>query len=205
MENMTLRDSEIKEDINFFYFLDNTPEKVLSAIIKNEIFTLMKIRRGKIDEQTALEILEKLHRSPESNKPGENHELRQEMEDEVRNIIPVGVNMVEQSGINEKIAAELADHGYYRLMENAPRQEELENWYRSIGLDLQGIPIRSILIFTIIKYSTRIDHGNKPNYKDIEHKKLKQYLDLHPELTNLWSVKIPDPNPPIFDLIESMN
>lgn len=206
MEYLTSVNEQLDNDRDFFEFLDNASEKILSSIIKNGIHTLMKIRRRNIEDELEQKILEKLLRPPISGKPGEKFELREVMHEETINgNILDKESMMFRSGINDKIAGELADHGYYRLMPDIPVQESLESWYHSEALDFQGVPFKSIMIFTIIKYSTRVDNGDDPKYKDIEHQKLQEYLDIHPELTNLWSAPAVDRNPPLFDLIESMS
>lgn len=183
-------------DNNFFNFLDHLPENILESIIKNEITTLMSIRRRRTAIQTSEELMNKLD-NPPTQKKGEHKELIEVMR------MPDEINAV---GISPRLAGELADHAYYRLQDNIPKPESFENWYKNHYLEFIGIEKRSILIFCILKYSTRIDHGNESKIKDLEHEYLNKYLSTHPELTNMWLVQNNDEwSFGLFNLIEEIN
>jgi hypothetical protein len=164
----------------FFEEIDNLSIEDKISVIQNKIIPLMNVRRGrKRDEyMNAAKIHEKLYRPAGTGKAGETIELLHES------------NRLDLPGIDKKYASELADLSYYGLQPNADEKDQLEYLLdRELVNFFVGIPIESILSFCILKYSTRLKFGDEPNYKEIEFKRLDEYLDIHPELTNLWNAR----------------
>lgn len=178
----------------FFDALDQLTDKALTSIIQNELTALMSIRRRRTVALTSNELMGKLY-NPPTKKTGEHKELIEVMH------TPDEMNA---SGITPRLAGELADHAYYRLQDNIPEPESFKNWYDNHYLQFIGIEKRSILIFCILKYTSRIEHGDEVDTKDKEHDYLNKYINNHPELRNIWSVEVTEKNSPLFNLIESM-
>jgi len=164
------------EEFNFFTKIDKLTKDEKIAFIQNIIIPQMDIRRGKPEHMSNSEIHEKLNRPAGTGKAGENIELLWEKSKDLN-----------AKGIDAEFAAEIADITYYGLQPNANENDKFENLLENEVLNyFNGIPVDSILAFCIIKYSTRLEFGDRENYKEIEFKKLSTYLALHPELTDLW-------------------
>ena len=160
-----------KQEINEVFKL-TIPLKI--AVIQNTIIPLMNLRRGRFNNLSAEDINKKLRNPPRSEKPGESAELSREL------------LLRENEGIDVEIAGELADIAYYGLQLNAQSEDSLNNLYESELIGFVGIPLETVLDFCIIKYSTRLDVKKGIDSKEKEYTELQKYLDLHPELKELW-------------------
>lgn len=168
--------SEIQslEEFESFEKIDKLSDNEKIFLIQNKIIPLMNARRGKSKNLNGEEVHEKLYRPPSSGKPGEDFEFFYELSTDV-------------DGINKEIASEIADEIYYGLQPDAFDSDKFENeTFKNVFYGLLGIPRGAMLAFCLIKYQIRLKHGDEPNYKEIENNKLQNYLDTHPELTNLW-------------------
>jgi hypothetical protein len=161
-------------DQDFFNFIDDTPPAIKKQIIQNGIIPLMNLRRHKVLDLTSEQIAERLNRPGSSGKAGEKVELWYELL--ARN----------SSVIDSEMACELADIAYYGLQPNAKSENSLEALYQSELIEFVGIPLDALLTFCILKYSTRLGQGDKPDYKQKEFDTISRYLELHPEIKNLW-------------------
>jgi hypothetical protein len=148
------------------------------ALIQNEIISSMNLRRGRSENMSGQEVHIKLRNIPNSDKPGELAELSREL------------FLRSSEGVDVKMAGELADIAYYGLQPNAQPKDTLDDLYESEAIGFVGIPIKTILDFCIIKYSIRLNTDKDSDSKEKEYSGLQKYLDLHPELKELWK------NPP---------
>lgn len=199
MENLDTKTIQSEEhEIDFFNFLDKTPLNIKVSIIQNTLIPLMNLRRHKTENMTGDEISLKLNSPANSAKPGEKYELLYEL-----------IKSINAEGLNPKIAHELADIAYYGLQPNCNNNDKLENLIMSLGINISffRVDIINLMVnFCLIKYSTRLNHGDNKNYKEIEFAILNKYLMLHPDLMRLWSTLNEDGPRTIFhQSIESFN
>lgn len=190
---------ETIEAPDFSVQIDRLNSRQKKSIIQKVIIPLMNIRGGRKPDEfmTTAEIHEKLTRPYSSEKPGENDEFFHEVIDKNRyprqtdskTAYDFFNSMNHSDGINNKIASEIADNTYYGLQPNAEGSDKFGSETNEFIFEiLYGIPKNAMLAFCLIKYSTRLKYGDNPNYKDLENEALQKYLDIHPELTNLWNL-----------------
>ena len=165
-----------ESELDFFNFLDRSSPEVKILIIQNTIIPLMNFRRAKTSYLKQSEIHIKLNRPASSGKAGEKVELWHELLGKTSTVI------------DPELACELADIAYYGLQPNASQSDNLQSTYKSELIEFVGIPIEALLNFCILKYSTRLIHGDATNYKQIEFNVLNNYLNCHPDIKNMWCV-----------------
>lgn len=160
---------------DFFGKIDQLTNDEKISIIQNQIISLFNLRRGRVKEMGSDEIHRKLRFTgdgSDNSKPGELIEYFEEL--------------FKSNKFTVQTASELADIAYYGLQADANSEDKLEYLVKAFNINDHGIKLDSILLFCIIKYSTRIRHGDKQNYKEIEYEVLGRYLYTHPEITKSW-------------------
>ena len=166
------------ENTDFFGEIDKLSVKEKVSFIRNEIIPAMNTRRGRSGNIGPAETHQKLL-SSDPDKPGEIIEL-------MRELIILLTNRHMPLGIGPEMAGEFADIAYYGLQPNVDFEDSLKRYDHDLFAPAR-IPIDSILAFCIIKYSTRLMHGEESNYKYLERDKLQEYLFKHPDLGELWN------------------
>lgn len=122
----------------------------------------MDKRRNRNEPMSSDEIYSKINNIPNSEKPGEIHELFREMTRHPDIVSPFKKDVA--------TALEIADVVYYTLQPNSKEDYDLF-WSILLGNPSLGY------IFCIIKYNIRLKYGDKENYKEIETSVMKNYLE----------------------------
>ncbi len=147
------------------------------AYVKESIIPRMEQRRGRSTSLTGNQVRKKLFSF--SPKPGEEHELAQTM---VNNEFRLA------TGPTPDFALEVADLVYYQSQPNAD-----DKGLAKLGFFLDGIlgiSKEHAFSFCIVKYETRLVHGDNPDYKEMEKEVMTHHLANSPELLNLWPSQI---------------
>ncbi len=110
------------------------------------------------------DVAKKLWSPPCSDKPGEKYELAQAMTQSAEEPLSVAT------------ALEIADVVYYYLQPNAPEKANLDILEAFIYLILGEMSLS--YSFTIIKYLTRLKHGDSPDYRKIESETMQKFFVL---------------------------
>lgn len=135
------------------------------------IIPKMEARRKRTETLSEDQIHEKLYHDKFSQKPGEEFELQAEIRRDI-------------DGVDGQLASEIADRIYYS---SYPKCSEKDLRVVLDWLFILGISLSTAQEFCIVKYETRIKHGDEPNYKEIENDVLDKYIDrYHPYLKTIW-------------------
>ena len=132
--------------------------------IVDMIIPAMDRRRGRQDHLDENNIAKKLWSPPNSEKPGEEHELARAMVEHPGSLLEIDE------------ALEIADVVFYYLQPNAPENASRE------GLELFMFIILGEMSlaydFCIIKYEARLRFGDMKNYREIEEQAMQEFFTL---------------------------
>ena len=139
----------------------------LETYIRKWIIPDMNKRRGRTDDLNSGEVLAKIY-SPDPGKPGEGYELFVEMQKLRGELTPAA-------------ALEIADGVYYRLQPNAGQNIGIGDFLRFLEVNL-GVDAPKAYGFCIVKYLTRLNYGDSPDYEEIEKKVMARHLRSLPKI-----------------------
>lgn len=138
------------------------PQKVKrgDAFIKCVIIPEMDRRRGRNAPLSSAAVLQKLHAPENSDKPGEGPEFARALRESGSRFTP-------------DLALEIADLVYYYNQPNALTRQSL-NALLFLILGDQWKKLSDD--FCMVKYATRIQYGNRHDYKEIEDRMMRFHL-----------------------------
>jgi hypothetical protein len=174
METVNLEQTEFTQTLlSGVDKLEEFSKKELEAVIKEQIIPQMNQRREREEPMDCNEIYTKLNNPPCSDKPGEIHEWSREIAKDTSIVPPQEKDVA--------IALELADIVYYTLQPNSK-----ENYGLFWEIYLGGPQLA--YVFCVIKYKTRLEYGDREDYKEIESYVMANYLkDLRNNRNNRYN------------------
>lgn len=159
------------EDIFFEeLYLKLTRLEDSKEFIQTSIIPRMDLRRGRGAPMSRKDINQKLGGYDLGKKP-EGAEFLEEM-------------ARAEVGVTPQLALEIADLTYYSLQPNAE-----ERHLKEVDVFLEGllgIDMSYAYMFCIVKYETRLQFGDLPDYKIREKEIMTEFLSKVPDLHLLW-------------------